>query len=85
VNAVFRPLVATCHRREAYAIGGMSAFIPDRSSPATTERAIVQVRAEKLREATLGYDGTWVAHPTSCRTSGRSSTGCWASNPTSST
>ena len=56
-------LVATCHRRGAYAIGGMSAFIPDRGSPASTEHAIAQVRAEKLREATLGYDGAWVAHP----------------------
>lgn len=56
-------LVATCHRRGAHAIGGMSAFIPDRRDPAVTARALEQVRADKQREATAGYDGTWVAHP----------------------
>ena len=56
-------LVATCHRRGAHAIGGMSAFIPDRRDPEVTARALAQVRADKEREATAGYDGTWVAHP----------------------
>ncbi|WP_166846089.1 malate synthase A [Isoptericola sp. BMS4] len=56
-------LVATCHRRGAHAIGGMSAFIPDRRSPEVTERAIEQVWADKTREAGDGFDGTWVAHP----------------------
>ena len=56
-------LVATCHRRGAYAIGGMSAFIPNRRDPAVTERALAQVAADKQREATDGFDGTWVAHP----------------------
>jgi len=56
-------LVATCHRRGAHAIGGMSAFIPDRRRPDVTERAFEQVRADKRREATDGFDGTWVAHP----------------------
>ncbi|MFT2817223.1 malate synthase A [Leifsonia sp. A12D58] len=56
-------LVATCHQRGAYAIGGMSAFIPNRRDPAVTERALEQVAADKRREARDGYDGTWVAHP----------------------
>ncbi|WP_083259735.1 malate synthase A [Cellulosimicrobium cellulans] len=56
-------LVATCHRRGAHAIGGMSAFVPDRRRPDVTARAIEQVRADKRREATDGFDGTWVAHP----------------------
>ena len=56
-------LVATCHRRGAHAIGGMSAFIPNRRDPEVTERALEQVRADKEREAGQGYDGTWVAHP----------------------
>ncbi|WP_225754728.1 malate synthase A [Actinotalea sp. Marseille-Q4924] len=56
-------LVATCHRRGAHAIGGMSAFIPDRRDPQVTARALEQVRADKEREAAAGYDGTWVAHP----------------------
>ncbi len=56
-------LVSTCHRRGAHAIGGMSAFIPDRRRPDVTERAFEQVRADKRREAGDGFDGTWVAHP----------------------
>ena len=61
--AYARRLVAVAHRRGAHAIGGMSAFIPNRSEPAVTERALEAVRADKEREAALGYDGTWVAHP----------------------
>lgn len=56
-------LVATCHRRGAFAIGGMSAFIPNRRDPAVTEQALEQVAADKKREATDGFDGSWVAHP----------------------
>ena len=56
-------LVAACHARGAHAIGGMSAFIPNRREPEVTERAFAQVKADKEREAGLGYDGTWVAHP----------------------
>ncbi|WP_407320860.1 malate synthase A [Isoptericola halotolerans] len=56
-------LVATCHRRGAHAIGGMSAFIPDRRSPEVTEQAFAKVRADKEREAGDGFDGSWVAHP----------------------
>jgi malate synthase len=56
-------LVATCHKRGAHAIGGMSAFIPNRRDPEVTARALAQVSADKRREATDGFDGTWVAHP----------------------
>jgi len=56
-------LVQTCHKRGAHAIGGMSAFIPNRRNPAVTERALAQVAADKRREAGDGFDGTWVAHP----------------------
>ncbi|MCU1469312.1 MAG: aceB [Glaciihabitans sp.] len=56
-------LVATCHKRGAHAIGGMSAFIPNRRDPEVTERALAQVSADKRREAGDGFDGTWVAHP----------------------
>ncbi|RRJ87872.1 malate synthase A [Gulosibacter macacae] len=56
-------LVQTCHRRGAHAIGGMSAFIPNRRDPEVTERAFAQVASDKQREANAGYDGTWVAHP----------------------
>ena len=56
-------LVSTCHKRGAFAIGGMSAFIPNRRDPAVTEQALTQVAADKKREATDGFDGSWVAHP----------------------
>ena len=56
-------LVATCHRRGAHAIGGMSAFIPNRRDPEATTAAFEKVTADKRREATDGFDGTWVAHP----------------------
>ena len=56
-------LVHTCHRRGAYAIGGMSAFIPDRRDPARNEVALDRVRADKSREVGDGFEGTWVAHP----------------------
>jgi malate synthase len=56
-------LVATCHKRGAFAMGGMSAFIPSRRDPEVNERALDQVRRDKEREAGMGYDGSWVAHP----------------------
>ncbi len=56
-------LVKTCHRRNAFAIGGMAAFIPSRRDPEVNETALAKVRDDKEREATDGFDGTWVAHP----------------------
>jgi malate synthase len=56
-------LVATCHRRGAFAMGGMSAFIPVKGDEAANAKAFEAVRADKLREVTNGHDGTWVAHP----------------------
>ena len=56
-------LVATCHRRGAFAMGGMSAFIPVKGDEAANQGALEKVRADKLREAGNGHDGTWVAHP----------------------
>jgi len=56
-------LIQTCHRRGAHAIGGMAAQIPIRSDPAANAAAMERVRADKLREAQAGHDGTWIAHP----------------------
>ena len=56
-------LIKTCHRRGAHAMGGMAAQIPIRDDPAANEAAMARVRADKLREASAGHDGTWVAHP----------------------
>jgi malate synthase len=56
-------LIKTCHRRGAHAMGGMAAQIPIRDDPAANELAMARVRADKLREARAGHDGTWIAHP----------------------
>jgi malate synthase len=56
-------LVSTCHRRGAFAMGGMAAFIPSRRDPVVNERALAKVREDKEREAKDGFDGSWVAHP----------------------
>ena len=58
-----RLLIKTCHRRGAYAMGGMAAQIPIKNDPAANEAALAKVRADKEREAGDGHDGTWVAHP----------------------
>ncbi|OEU91629.1 malate synthase [Streptomyces abyssalis] len=56
-------LVRTCHKRGAHAIGGMAAQIPNRRDPEANEKAMAKVRADKEREASDGFDGSWVAHP----------------------
>ncbi|MGL5361871.1 MAG: malate synthase A [Bosea sp. (in: a-proteobacteria)] len=56
-------LIKTCHRRGAFAMGGMAAQIPVKNNPAANEAAFAKVRADKEREARNGHDGTWVAHP----------------------
>ena len=55
--------IQTCHRRGAHAIGGMAAQIPIKNDPVANEEALAKVRADKVREANNGHDGTWVAHP----------------------
>jgi malate synthase len=56
-------LVKTCHRRGAFAMGGMAAQIPNRKDEAANQAALAKVKADKEREAKNGHDGTWVAHP----------------------
>ena len=56
-------LVATCHRRGAFAMGGMAAFIPSRRDEEVNAAALAKVHEDKKREAGDGYDGSWVAHP----------------------
>ncbi len=56
-------LIRTCHRRGAFAMGGMAAQIPISGDPQANEQALARVRADKLREVKNGHDGTWVAHP----------------------
>lgn len=56
-------LVQTCHKRGAFAMGGMAAFIPSRTDEEVNRAAFSKVRQDKEREAADGCDGTWVAHP----------------------
>ena len=56
-------VIKTCHKRGAFAMGGMAAQIPIRGNDEANEAAFAKLRADKEREATDGHDGTWVAHP----------------------
>jgi malate synthase len=56
-------LVKTCHKRGAHAMGGMAAQIPSRTDEEANEKAFAALREDKQREASDGFDGTWVAHP----------------------
>ncbi|WP_314215603.1 malate synthase A [Pseudarthrobacter equi] len=56
-------LVRACHKRGAMAIGGMAAAVPNRKDPEANANALEKVRADKTREASDGFDGSWVAHP----------------------
>src|SRR6202049_877771 len=56
-------LLKTCHRRNAPAIGGMSALIPIKNDAEANDKAMGGVRSDKARDAGDGYDGGWVAHP----------------------
>ena len=55
-------LCETCHKRGAFAMGGMAAFIPTKDAEKNKE-VFAKVEADKLREVKNGHDGTWVAHP----------------------
>lgn len=61
--AYARLVIDTCHRRGVHALGGMAAQIPIKDNPAENAIALDKVHLDKLREARLGHDGTWVAHP----------------------
>jgi len=62
LNAYSRLLIHTCHKRGAFAMGGMAAFIPAKD-PEVNAQVQEKIRNDKMLEATNGHDGTWVAHP----------------------
>jgi malate synthase len=62
LNAYSRLLIKTCHRRGAFAMGGMAAFIPAKD-PRENQKVLEKILNDKLLEASNGHDGTWVAHP----------------------
>ena len=63
LSAYASRLVETCHKRRAHAMGGMAAQIPVKNDEEANKTAFDKVRKDKEREAKLGHDGTWVAHP----------------------
>ncbi|MDA7947354.1 MAG: malate synthase A [Hyphomicrobiaceae bacterium] len=63
LGAYARLLVQTCHKRGAFAMGGMAAQIPNRREPEVNEKAMAAVQKDKEREVREGCDGSWVAHP----------------------
>lgn len=63
MQAYVQRLIAICHFRGTFAMGGMSAAIPIKDDPAKNHAALAQVEADKIREVQAGHDGTWVAHP----------------------
>lgn len=63
LSAYASRLVETCHKRRAHAMGGMAAQIPVKNDEEANKAAFGKVRSDKEREAKLGHDGTWVAHP----------------------
>jgi len=63
LRAFTQLLIATSHKRWAYAISGPAAVNPTGHDEESRHRALAKVTAEKQREATAGFDGSWVAHP----------------------
>jgi malate synthase len=62
LNAYSRLLIKTCHKRGAFAMGGMAAFIPSKD-PEENKIVTEKVMGDKLLETSNGHDGTWIAHP----------------------
>ena len=62
LNAYSRLLVRTCHKRGAFAMGGMAAFIPAKDQE-ENQKVLDKIHNDKSLEANNGHDGTWVAHP----------------------
>ncbi|EGM7732694.1 malate synthase A [Escherichia albertii] len=62
LNAYSRLLIKTCHKRGAFAMGGMAAFIPSKDEERNNQ-VLNKVKADKSLEANNGHDGTWIAHP----------------------
>lgn len=62
LSAYSRLLIKTCHKRGAFAMGGMAAFIPSKDAE-RNNHVLNKVKADKELEARNGHDGTWIAHP----------------------
>ncbi len=63
IRACSRLLVKTCHRRGLLAIGEMETQAPITQSSAENAAVLQTIRANKIREAHDGFDGTRVSYP----------------------
>lgn len=57
-----KKLIKVCHKRGAFAIGGMSAFTPGKTEEDRRQQTEKVVK-DKAYEASIGHDGCWVSHP----------------------
>lgn len=57
LSAYSRLLIKTCHKRGAFAMGGMAAFIPSKDTE-RNRQVLSKVTADKELEANNGHDGT---------------------------
>lgn len=55
-------IVKICHKRGAFAMGGMSAFTPGKTDD-LRKKQTQKVAEDKAWESALGHDGCWVSHP----------------------
>lgn len=56
LSAYSRLLIKTCHKRGAFAMGGMAAFIPSKDAERNNQ-VLNKVKADKELEARNGHDG----------------------------
>jgi len=56
-------MVEICHRRDALAIGGMTALYPSREDAELNARALAVLEQDKRNEAACFMDGAWTGHP----------------------
>ncbi|NNF01593.1 MAG: malate synthase A [Bacteroidia bacterium] len=55
-------MIKICHAHGAFAMGGMSAFTPGKTTELREEQT-AKVSADKQHESNIGHDGCWVSHP----------------------
>jgi len=55
-------LVSICHRRGAFAIGGMTALYPDRNNPELNARALAVLEKERAAVTTPWWFGERIGH-----------------------
>ena len=62
LDSYVKQIVKSCHNRNIHAMGGMSAFIPQKD-PQKNREIMNKVIKDKKLEIEQGCDGAWVAHP----------------------